>query len=156
MRVGNSTVLRTAAAWLLCLMLAVAAAVVTIVIVNAKVYSPQHQVRAYFDALQDGDGAKALGLLRAKVPNANAALLDGAPLKQSVADISDLEVGDPVQLDGDRVEVPATTRLRGRPTRRRSNWRSPAQAGCSSTDGGSFQRSCPRSRSAWSTKTRHR
>jgi hypothetical protein len=115
MRVGNSTVLRTAAAWLLCLMLAVAAAVVTIVIVNAKVYSPQHQVRAYFDALKDGDGGRALGLLDAKVPDANAALLDGAPLKQSVADISDLEVGDPVQLDGDRVEVPANYTIEGTP-----------------------------------------
>ncbi|EMY33984.1 hypothetical protein D477_012101 [Arthrobacter crystallopoietes BAB-32] len=99
----------------MCFMLAVAAAVVTIVLVNQKVYSPQHQVRAYFDALKDGDGSRALGLLNSTVPDANAALLDGAPLKQSVAEIEDLEVGDPVVLDADRVEVPANYTIEGTP-----------------------------------------
>ncbi len=98
--------LKTVAAWLLCLMLAIAAAVLTVVLVNANVYSPQHQVRAYIDALRDGDGSKALGLLNATVPDANAALLDGPALKQSVADLEDLDVGEPVEIDSNRVELP--------------------------------------------------
>ncbi|NKX52154.1 hypothetical protein HER39_16580, partial [Arthrobacter deserti] len=65
---GNSTVLRTVALWLLFLMLTIAAGALAIVLVNAKVYGPQQQVRDYFQALQDGDGPKALGLLRASVP----------------------------------------------------------------------------------------
>ena len=107
--------LRTVATWLLCLMLAVAAAAVTIMLVNAFVFSPQHQVKAYFKALEDGDGGAALGLLHATVPDANAAMLDGAALKASVEDIEDLEVGDPVPAGEDKVDLPVHYTVGGAP-----------------------------------------
>ena len=67
--------LRTVAIWLLCLMLTIAAGALAIVLVNAKVYGPQQQVRDYIEALQNGEGGKALGLLRASLTDANPAML---------------------------------------------------------------------------------
>lgn len=87
-------------------MLAVAACALTIVLVNTFVFSPQHQVKAYLNALEDGDGGAALGLLHATVPDANAAMLDGAALKASVEDIEDLELEDPIPAGDNVVELP--------------------------------------------------
>ncbi|MFD1212299.1 hypothetical protein ACFQ36_09645 [Arthrobacter sp. GCM10027362] len=110
---GNSTVLRTVAIWLLCLMLTIAAGALTVVVVNAKVYGPQQQVRDYFQALQNGEGSKALGLLRASLPEANAAMLDGAALKQSVAGVEDIRLGESVKTDATHVDVPVSYRING-------------------------------------------
>ncbi|MEV7646252.1 hypothetical protein [Arthrobacter sp. NPDC089319] len=110
---GNSKVLRTVATWLLCLMLAVAAAALTIVLVNAFVFSPQHQVKAYFNALEDGNGGTALGLLHATVPDANAAMLDGAALKASVDTLENLEIQDPVPAGDNRVDQPVSYTVDG-------------------------------------------
>jgi len=97
--------MKIAAGWLLGLALAVAAAVVTISLVNANYFGPQQSVRNYLQALRDGDGAKALGLLQATVPSSNAAMLDGDGLKAAAAKISDPHVGNPETLDGGRVKV---------------------------------------------------
>jgi hypothetical protein len=101
------------AIWLLCLMLTIAAGVLTIVLVNAKVYGPQQQVRDYFRALQDGQGSKALGLLRATVPDANPALLDGPALKQSVAGLDNIRIGGAVKTDAGHVDVPVQYTIKG-------------------------------------------
>ncbi len=94
-------------------MLAVAAAIITITMVNVSYFGPQQPVRDYIQALRDGDGAKALGLLKATVPAGNPAVLDGSGLKSAAAGIDDLHVGDPQELPGGRVSVPATYKING-------------------------------------------
>lgn len=94
-------------------MLTIAAAVVVIYFVNTKVYGPAHQVSSYFAALQEGDGERALGLLAAKVPDANPALLDGEALKASTADLEVLDIGEPRNAGADRVDLEVTYSLGG-------------------------------------------
>ena len=94
-------------------MLTVAAAVVAIFFVNAKIYGPEHQVSSYLTALKEGDGERALGLLAAKVPNANAALLDDEGLKASTADLEVLEIGEPQDAGANRVDVDVRFSLGG-------------------------------------------
>ena len=94
-------------------MLTIGAAVVVIYFVNAKVYGPEHQVRSYFHALQDGDGERALGLLAAKVPAANAVLLDDEALKSSASDLDILEIGEPRSAGDDRVDIQVRYTLGG-------------------------------------------
>lgn len=106
--------LRTVAIWLLCLMLTIAAGALAIVLVNAKVYGPQQQVRDYIEALQNGEGGKALGLLRASLPDANPAMLDGEALRQSVAGLENLQLGEAVKTDATHVDVPASYTIKGR------------------------------------------
>lgn len=106
--------IRVASLWLFGLLLSIAAAVVTIQLVNANLYGPQQPVRDYLQALQNGDGARALGLLGAKVPNnASPALLDGAALKASAEGISDVQVGNPAPLDDGRVKITVEYQLGG-------------------------------------------
>jgi hypothetical protein len=104
---------KVVAAWLLGLMLVVIAAIVTVFVVNTNVYGPEQQVRSYFDALRNGEGEKALGLLNASVPDANAAMLDGPALAASAQSLEDVEVGKARGLDERHVEIPVTYRLDG-------------------------------------------
>lgn len=110
---NGSGLKKIAAGWLLALILAVAAAVITISLVSANSYGPQQPIRDYLQALQDGDGAKALGLLRANVPAANPALLDGDGLKAAAAQLSDVHIGNPEAQDGGRVKVNVSYTLAG-------------------------------------------
>ncbi len=94
-------------------MLSIAAAVVVIWLVNAKVYGPAKQVENYFQALQDGDGALALGILNAEVPEANAALLDADALRASTAGLEVLGMEEvSTSMDG-RTNVVVNYRLDG-------------------------------------------
>ena len=102
----SQALVRMAAGWLLGLMLAVAAGVVAVNVVNNTVASPQQPVREYLDALQSGDGGRALGLLRATVPDSNAAMLDGTALQTAVSRLSNINVGNPEPRPGNRVMVP--------------------------------------------------
>lgn len=102
----SQAVVRIAALWLLGLMLAVAGAVVAINLVNNSLASPQQPVREYLDALQKGEGEKALGLLHATVPKSNPAMLDGDALKTAAARISDVKFGAAEDRGGDQVMVP--------------------------------------------------
>ncbi|ADX74845.1 hypothetical protein Asphe3_37490 [Pseudarthrobacter phenanthrenivorans Sphe3] len=97
---------RIAAGWLLGLMLAVAGAVVAVNLVNNTVASPQQPVREYLDALQSGDGGKALGLLRATVPPSNAAMLDGTALQTAASRFANVEIGEAVERPNNQVMVP--------------------------------------------------
>ncbi|MHA7284030.1 hypothetical protein [Arthrobacter sp. TMS2-4] len=105
------------AAWLLGLLLVGAAFVATVSFLNGRLYSPEHQVDLYLDALRDGDGGEALGLLNASVPEgSNPVLLDGDALRTASAPVEDAEVGDARDAGGDRVEVPVTYTLDGAET----------------------------------------
>jgi hypothetical protein len=102
----SQALVRMAAGWLLGLMLAVAGAVVAVNMVNSTVASPQQPVREYLDALHDGDGGKALGLLRATVPPANAAMLDGTALQTASSRLANVKLGDAEERSGNQVTVP--------------------------------------------------
>ncbi|MGP0225174.1 MULTISPECIES: hypothetical protein [unclassified Paenarthrobacter] len=104
---------KTAAGWLLGLMLAAAGAIVCINLVSSSVASPQQPVREYLEALQKGEGEEALGLLRAKVPSANAAMLDGTALQTAAARMSDVKIGNPESRGSNRMAVPVEYTLDG-------------------------------------------
>src|SRR6476469_1964614 len=89
----SQALVRIAAGWLMGLMLAVAGAVVAINLVNDSIASPQQPVREYLDALQKRAGEKALGLLHARVPQSNPAMLDGEALKTRAAQGEDVAGG---------------------------------------------------------------
>lgn len=91
--------------WLLLLMLALAASIVTIAIVNTKSFGPEKTVANYMAALKDGNGAKAMGLLNAKVPGANAAALDGESLAQSQKALKNLSIADAVAVPDGKESV---------------------------------------------------
>jgi hypothetical protein len=102
----SQALVRMAAGWLLGLMLAVAASVVAVNLVNASVASPEQPVREYLDALQKGEGEKALGLLRASVPESNAAMLDGTALQTAASRITNVKFGETEDRPGNEVMVP--------------------------------------------------
>ncbi|AJT43096.1 hypothetical protein UM93_11975 [Psychromicrobium lacuslunae] len=106
---------RAAAGWLFGLLFTIAAAIITIQLVNANMYGPQQAVRDYLQALQDGDGERALGLLRANLAQASPALLDGDALKKSVEGLTDVHVANPTMLAGGRVKVSVNYQLGGEP-----------------------------------------
>ncbi|MHA7279621.1 hypothetical protein ACX80H_07695 [Arthrobacter sp. MDT2-2] len=113
----HTPVVKVLAAWLLGLMLVGAGFVATVVLLNGRLYSPEHQVGLYLEALRQGDGGKALGLLNASVPEgSNPTLLDGEALRRASASLGDVEVGDARTTDGDRVEVPVTYSVDGAET----------------------------------------
>lgn len=102
------------AAWLIGLVLVGAAFVVTVTLLNGRLYSPERQVGLYFDALEEGDGGAALGLLNASLPDgANPALLDGEALRQGTASLTGVDVADARTAGENRVEVPVTYTLDG-------------------------------------------
>jgi len=102
----SQALVRIAAGWLLGLMLAVAGAIVAVNLVNNTVASPQQPVREYLDALQSGDGGKALGLLRATVPPSNAAMLDGTALQTAASRFTNVNIGEAEERPGGQVMVP--------------------------------------------------
>ncbi|WP_457964171.1 hypothetical protein M1E17_21840 [Arthrobacter sp. D1-29] len=102
----SQALVKMAAVWLLGLMLAVAGAVVAVNLVNNTVASPQQPVREYLDALHDGDGGKALGLLRAAVPPGNAAMLDGTALQTAASRFTNVKIGKAEERTGEQVMVP--------------------------------------------------
>ncbi|WP_016997744.1 hypothetical protein [Kocuria atrinae] len=63
-------VLKAVGAWLFLIVLSVAAAAVTIALVNKYQYGPETDVKAYFDALQAGDAPQlsACSTPRSRIP----------------------------------------------------------------------------------------
>lgn len=111
---NGAKLIKIAAAWLLILMLAIAAAIVTITVVNNNSFGPSRTVQNYLDALRDGNGDKALGLLHGRVPSANAAVLDGAGLAKSQQDLKDVKVGEPVDAAGHLQKVTVSYTIAGK------------------------------------------
>ena len=105
-------VLKAVGAWLFLILLSVAAAAVTIALVNKYQYGPETDVKAYFEALQAGDGAAALGALNAEVPDSNAALLDGEPLEAAAETLDDVSIST-VSSSGEHAVVRADYTLDG-------------------------------------------
>ncbi|WP_309072096.1 hypothetical protein [Arthrobacter sp.] len=102
----SSRLIRVLAAWLLGLMLAIVAAIATVMLVNTRVYGPHQQVESYLEALRQGEGERALGLLNASVPDStNAALLDGPALQRAAQGVENVQVGEPQAAGENRVEV---------------------------------------------------
>lgn len=111
----NTAVRRAIGMWLVLLVLAMAAAWITISLVNKYMYGPETDVRAYFESLQDGDGGRALGLLNAQVdPEDDAVLLDGEPLAAATESLEDLEIST-VSQDSEEAVVRADFTLDGQP-----------------------------------------
>ncbi|HKU29283.1 MAG TPA: hypothetical protein VJQ60_02245 [Arthrobacter sp.] len=110
----SQTLVKTAAGWLLGLMLAVAAAIICINLVSNSVASPQQQVREYLSALQKGHGSEALGILHASVPSANTAMLDGTALQTAASKISDIKLGNAQSRGNNRVTVPMDYKIDGK------------------------------------------
>jgi len=108
----SERIVRAVGAWFVLILLALAGAAVTIALVNKYAYGPETDVRDYFQALQAGDGGKALGLLNAQVPDSNAALLDGEPLAEASKGLENVSVRT-VALSGDRAVVRASYTLNG-------------------------------------------
>jgi hypothetical protein len=115
--VHTTPVVKALAGWLLALMLVGTGFLATVSLLNGQLYGPEHQVRLYLEALRDGDGGRALGLLNASVPEgSNPALLDGEGLQRASAALEDVTVGDAREAGADRVEVPVTYTLDGAQT----------------------------------------
>ena len=110
----RSSVDRVLAWWLLGVLAALVIALTSLALINRLVYGPQGQVRAYFAAVREGDGSKALGILGAQVPDASAAMLNGGALKASFAGLKDLSTGAVTVTDGgERATVTVTYTLDG-------------------------------------------
>ncbi|WP_104181353.1 hypothetical protein [Arthrobacter sp. B0490] len=110
----TTPVVKVLAAWLLGLLLVGTSFFATVSLLNARLYGPEHQVGLYLEALRDGEGGKALGLLNASVPDgANPALLDGEALRRAGASLEDVAVGEARETGADHVEVPVTYTLDG-------------------------------------------
>lgn len=104
---------RAVLAWLFLVLLAVAAAWVSIALVNKYMYGPETDVRAYFHHLEDGDGARALGAVNAQIPEgADATLLDGEALQAATENLDDVEIST-VSQDADSAVVRADYTLDG-------------------------------------------
>ncbi|WP_423299075.1 hypothetical protein [Glutamicibacter nicotianae] len=83
-----------------------AAAVIVLVIAgsiaaNRTLFSPQHQVKALQQHLAKGEGAEALGLMQAQVPEGDAVALDGDVLKRTQAGITEFTTDKAQPVDGD-------------------------------------------------------
>ncbi|SEE91440.1 hypothetical protein SAMN04489740_3070 [Arthrobacter alpinus] len=114
--VNNGTqIIKIAAAWLMIFMLGIAAAIVTITLVNKEEFGPKSTVSSYLDALKDGNGAKAMGLLHAEKPGANAAALDGKALALSQEKLSDVKIADPTDAPDGQKNVTVSYTLDGTP-----------------------------------------
>ncbi|QNV37462.1 hypothetical protein [Rothia terrae] len=108
-----SSVDRVLAGWAIGMCCAVVLALVSLDVINRLVYGPTGEVRAYFQALKDGDGSRALGILNASVPEkSGAAMLDGSALAASVDTLKDLELSTE-EIDGDHATVRASYTLDG-------------------------------------------
>ncbi len=110
----TTPVVKVLAAWVLVVLLIGAGFIAVVAIMNARLYSPEHRVDRYLGALQEGEGAQALGLLNATVPEGvDPRLLDGDALRAASDPLEHLEVQDAHDTGPDRVDVPVTFRLDG-------------------------------------------
>lgn len=111
----HSPVEKLLTAWIIGVIMSLVVAVGALYATNKWVYGPDGKVREYFRALQDGNGSYALGLLGAKVPDGDAALMDGDTLHRAASSLSDVRV-EVVEksADGMRTTVRASYSLEGR------------------------------------------
>ncbi|WP_347037818.1 hypothetical protein AAHB37_14160 [Glutamicibacter halophytocola] len=104
MKTPNSTPIaatRLALRWALAAVAVLVLAVAGVIIANRTLFSPAHEVKVLRRYLADGQGAKALGLMQARVPKGDAVALDGEVLKRTQAGITDFSTDKPQPVDGD-------------------------------------------------------
>ncbi|MGL3807049.1 hypothetical protein ACSYDW_13225 [Paeniglutamicibacter sp. R2-26] len=113
---------RVAGIWAAALVLLAVAAVSVIVLVNHTVFGPGQKVKDLQTHLAAGEGAAALGLLNATVPEGNGLLLDGDGLRAASAEVKDFTVGkpEPVPGSGNVVQVTASYTVHG--TQQQTNY----------------------------------
>ncbi|WP_418907287.1 hypothetical protein [Glutamicibacter endophyticus] len=101
--------------WVIVLVAILVLAIAGILIANRTIFSAQHQVKVLQQHMAAGEGGKALGLLRASVPEGNAVALNGDVLKHTQEGITDFSVAPAVtdEHDSDLVEVKATYQAEG-------------------------------------------
>ena len=92
----------------LCLVLA------SLGLANQTIFTPTSPVKAYFKALADGDGERALSLLNTSLPAENTSLISGQPLSASLADLENLTITTShIDETGQKALVTASYRLNG-------------------------------------------
>ncbi|MDY6051297.1 MAG: hypothetical protein SPI83_02660 [Rothia sp. (in: high G+C Gram-positive bacteria)] len=110
----RTSVDRVLAWWLVGVLAAILIALASLALINRLVYGPEGQVRAYFAAVREGDGSKALGILGAQVPEASVAMLDGDALQASLTGMKHLSAEAVTVTDGgERATVTVTYTLEG-------------------------------------------
>lgn len=110
----SSRVDRVLAWWAAGIICAVVLALGALALINRIVYNPAGQVSQYFQAVRDGNGARALGILGADVPDSNAAMLNGDALKNSMKNLKDLETQkSDISADGTTATVTVAYTLDG-------------------------------------------
>ena len=118
MKTPNSTPItatRLALRWTLAAVAVLVLAVAGIMIANRTLFSPAHEVKVLQRHLANGEGAQALGLLKAQVPKGDAVALDGEVLKRTQSGITDFSTDkpQPVQRDGELRTVTAHYKAAG-------------------------------------------
>lgn len=104
MKTPNSTPItatRLALRWTLAAVAVLVLAVAGVIIANRTLFSPSHEVKLLQRYLADGEGAKALGLMKAQVPEGDAVALNGEVLKRTQSGITDFSVDKPQEVQRD-------------------------------------------------------
>ncbi len=65
-------------------------AVAAMALISHYAFGPTAPVRSYMQAIQNGDGGKAMDLMNADVPDSNAAMLDGRSLSEATRTLDHL------------------------------------------------------------------
>lgn len=103
--------------WFIGMVCATIMAFAALWIINRTIYNPAGQVRQYVQALQEGNGQRALGISGAQVPEGNAAMLEGDALKDAVSALDDLKVStESLAADGKTAVVEVSYELNGEST----------------------------------------
>ncbi len=108
----RSPVARALATFCVGLLVAVALAVATMALIAQYAFGPTAPVRDYIQAIQNGDGRKAMALLDAEVPDSNAAMLDGRPLSEATKTLDHVDY-TVRQTSGDSAVITVTYQLNG-------------------------------------------
>ncbi|WP_404286601.1 hypothetical protein [Glutamicibacter arilaitensis] len=106
---------RLALRWATAAIIIVALAVTSAIVANRTLFSAEHAVESLHKHLIAGEGAEALGLMGAQVPQGDAVALDGEVLKRTQAGITefDAQKADPSENDPDVHTVIAKYKANG-------------------------------------------
>ncbi|WP_143468013.1 hypothetical protein [Kocuria massiliensis] len=106
----QSPVTRALATFCAGVLVAAALGVAIMALISIYAFGPTSPVRDYIQAIRNGDGGRAMTLLDAKVPESNAAMLDGHALSESTKTLGHLRY-NVKQSSEDRAVVTVTYRL---------------------------------------------
>lgn len=111
----HSPVEKLLTAWVIGVIVSLVAAAGALFATNKLVYGPEGKVREYFHALQTGNGSYALGLLGARIPDGDPAMLDGDTLRRAASTLKDVQI-DVIEKDpnGNKATVRASYTIDGK------------------------------------------